>query len=809
MKAPGVSADSVPSPEAPLDQQPAQEVPANPSPSLEATMNQQPVAEAPSPDCSAIEDKVGASISPLNDLLVKRDLFGRFKDGVRFSLVDDQIDLGYHDLLACLLFGDKGVPVSTPVGTATTDGKCVPRSMKSPDVLVDWLFRSSGGTRLSGRCVRMSLVLLGNASTRSKLRMLLNRQSTQRMPISTSCCLIFDYSGSTMVQPGRTELPSTFVGFLPSGRFCCAHATEESEPVGPALANLQRVAAAAQKRLDNLLAPKDRRTSQVGPEYLLFLPLLLCYVDPSLPIVLFSSTRQRIVSQLFVEYANVITPFGKPFVAPYEDAPTPKSYIDELSSAIKAALLFHEARVVWVELAKRTKWLAGCPGASARYSFRELPSKSTKKPPLAYTVQMSDIEHLGREYREIMLRGRFADALMVPGNWLEGLDAEIGKFDAPSDELYNAIAKDCFDSFAKRSQAALIAWIQELCTDKAQGPVRSVLEVLKAPFGDKSPERKAINHFSNWLADPPPKDFVFSPEKVVGLDLNGMIPQNPAAVLATYLTSPKVTSALAGLTRPNWTKVVRADARYAEFAPLRGLRNIRAHYSVRPEDSGEVREVAIWCWLWLLAASASTRAASVLFEVGSGPFDELGIHIQPGKYPLAKTSQVDFKGYEACRGMLRQFCDFLSRGWLKLGDDRLKKALELLVTGPRTTVVSSALVTSTAPESTPPTAAPAMNSSAASFNSTAILLKTRSQSKKLAEPLKMVITPQPRTVSYVNDCNGSYQVDFTNTDDAGRFVDALRNSHWLFVLGAYFQLDEKATAEAGPRQVQTARQKSR
>jgi len=82
-------------------------------------------------------------------------------------------------------------------------------------------------------------------------------------------------------------------------------------------------------------------------EALTLLPLLLSQLDRTLPIILFSSSHQRAVSETLRNRRNIITSFAKPMISGYGEKIPMKRSIYNLAHAVNKALDLHEARIVW------------------------------------------------------------------------------------------------------------------------------------------------------------------------------------------------------------------------------------------------------------------------------------------------------------------------------------------------------------------------------------------------------------------------------------------------------------------------------
>ena len=93
-------------------------------------------------------------------------------------------------------------------------------------------------------------------------------------------------------------------------------------------------------------------SEKFSPEALTLLPLLLSHVDRTLPIVLFTSSHQRVVLEMLRDCPNVITSFAKPLISGYGEPVTPSRSISDLEDAIVEAINLHEARIAWKRISK-------------------------------------------------------------------------------------------------------------------------------------------------------------------------------------------------------------------------------------------------------------------------------------------------------------------------------------------------------------------------------------------------------------------------------------------------------------------------
>jgi hypothetical protein len=105
--------------------------------------------------------------------------------------------------------------------------------------------------------------------------------------------------------------------------------------------------------------PKDiRETHRDYDLVLTLLPRLIALLDPSLPIVLFSSTGRRAIAELLKPYGNIITTFEKPRLP----ASDPKQVLEDarirFQSAMAAALPMAAARRLCAELVSQNNGLS-------------------------------------------------------------------------------------------------------------------------------------------------------------------------------------------------------------------------------------------------------------------------------------------------------------------------------------------------------------------------------------------------------------------------------------------------------------------
>lgn len=85
-------------------------------------------------------------------------------------------------------------------------------------------------------------------------------------------------------------------------------------------------------------------------EAIALLPLLISFYDPSLPVVLFSSTQQKTILELVQHRPNIITEFSKPSAVTTDGAFGASSALADLEAALSRAVDLHELRLIWRRL---------------------------------------------------------------------------------------------------------------------------------------------------------------------------------------------------------------------------------------------------------------------------------------------------------------------------------------------------------------------------------------------------------------------------------------------------------------------------
>jgi hypothetical protein len=238
------------------------------------------------------------------------DVFNCFNN-IDFLLIDDQFSLGYNHIFACLLFGSRYSSVQA--GPQQQAWECEARVGE-----FKWHLRCEG----SAETILSVLKESGYIDHWDRPRLL-------KIP---GDILITD------LRLWTTELrQKAFLNELLD--LCDLLGTERIE---------DKSFKKAYKRAKAIA--RDEKDSVSEIESLALFPLLLSHYDPSLPIVLFSSTHQRSVMEMVAHRPNIITEFAKPILSGYGSEESPSGFIKNLRSSVIKSFRLHESRAIWEQL---------------------------------------------------------------------------------------------------------------------------------------------------------------------------------------------------------------------------------------------------------------------------------------------------------------------------------------------------------------------------------------------------------------------------------------------------------------------------
>ena len=279
------------------------------------------------------------------------------RKGVRFVLVDDQYELGYKSVLERILLGKSGKGTATLECTRTLE--CILKRIRC--------FAPEAGCSMPWDMPRYF------PKDRNGWDVLL---LDLRMWSDDAA---------------RREMLQQIVGAATDVK-----ATESSDPH-------LRAALKAAKRSVCAGAPESA-------EALALLPLLLSHIDPTLPIVIFSSTRQRVVAEMLQSRPNIITNFAKPLPSTYAD--TEMHSVEDLRRALNKALDLHEVRVAWRRLCE-------FPGAQNGGDLCFCGPEVLHPVSIAFAGDRGLSEELARMLRRLLFATNVHEMLDLPWEYLE------------------------------------------------------------------------------------------------------------------------------------------------------------------------------------------------------------------------------------------------------------------------------------------------------------------------------------------------------------------------------------------------------
>ncbi|MCU1267547.1 MAG: Cold-shock DNA-binding domain protein [Acidobacteria bacterium] len=252
----------------------------------------------------------------LQSLKSDSDIFDR-RSNVNVLLVDDQFRLGYQHILSAILFGKHYDPAK-----AVDDG-------------TSWRFELK--TKGALRCVATAEAIIEALALAAPVSDWLEPRLFQlSIPVDI---LVLDLRLWTDAKERRRFLARLI-------EVCKKLGASNRGNRGTPLADpaFKR----AFERAEAIANAQDVGTSEI--ESLVLLPLLLSYYDPSVPIILFSSTHQRSILQMISHRKNIFADFAKPILSGYGEERGAAESVEDLKRAIVGAVKLHEARGIWARL---------------------------------------------------------------------------------------------------------------------------------------------------------------------------------------------------------------------------------------------------------------------------------------------------------------------------------------------------------------------------------------------------------------------------------------------------------------------------
>lgn len=230
--------------------------------------------------------------------------FSERLQNIRFVLVDDHFDLGYDHILGYTIFGEKWDNATETGGDLTYCGSLTTHEN------IEWLLKHLE-------------TLFSNPI----------RDWQQPRYLDAECDVLF--LDLRLWEDKNRESRKTVIQKI----LCAANRLLGRTSPESVSREFKQAFDAAKNVCEN--------PDQFSPEALTLLPLLLSHIDRTLPIVLFTSSHQRVVSEMLQDHPNVITSFVKPLISGYGETISPTDSVSDFENAIKKAIELHQARIAW------------------------------------------------------------------------------------------------------------------------------------------------------------------------------------------------------------------------------------------------------------------------------------------------------------------------------------------------------------------------------------------------------------------------------------------------------------------------------
>lgn len=518
--------------------------------------------------------------------LTASDPFGRFQKKVRFLLVDDQFDLGYREIVRCLLFGN---PAQDESDTVRLD--CSP----TPDEPLAWLER---------QVQRKAPRLLGE-----------------------NCVLLLDLRLFASRPDGEVEEKRFYERLV--------RVYESSSRLrSPAL---DYAADAARRLIAGVRGPE-------GLAHLAFFPLLLSHADPSLPIVIFSSSHQRAILKSLHGRPNIVTEFVKPIVSGYDAGESGPAAIDDLIDAITEALRLHKIRVVWEALVHVAN---ARPVAANEARTLKLDARAVDE-----TVIL-----ISNEFQRLLSARRYSDALIVPDNILERLQRK-----AIVPEKLEGLDILVLSEAQRRSGLPWHRFLDVGLSDPVLS--RALIDVYPATLlALRDAQAPALNEALESISGHLSRMKTPAPGWL--LQFEGRDPRSAMFICQTF-------GSLEGLLDQAFSKAQEkalgelrglGDALGVScyYSVLAGMRNLRAHFRVGPTDDDRIENFAVWTWLWFLGG----LSGGVALQAGDTISPDQMVTAKQRKW--LRPSGTYVRGEKGCRQIATVAGHLIRLGVLKPG----------------------------------------------------------------------------------------------------------------------------------------------
>jgi hypothetical protein len=261
--------------------------------------------------------------------------------------------------------------------------------------------------------------------------------------------------------------------------------------------------------------------------------------------------------------------------------------------ALKQALRLHCIRIVWSAICR----FEGAIGK--KFVVVREPELESTAGTTTFSLDRRIVPHLTSEYQNLMLHGRFADALQVPDNLLEYVR---GKFSAPS--VLRNIDVIFLDSFRQKAGTWESALLEADGDIRSREPARQVLRESIERLSKE--ESRDVQTASRAFAEAASASYHNGTVNVA--TFHAQRRSKATTLVARYGSlSNMINAALDNaLVKANsqlgeLEKNLQPLSSFQFYAPIAAMRNARSHFKCRPlEHDNELRPFAIWIWIFFL-----------------------------------------------------------------------------------------------------------------------------------------------------------------------------------------------------------------
>jgi hypothetical protein len=273
---------------------------------------------------------------------------------------------------------------------------------------------------------------------------------------------------------------------------------------------------------------------------------------------------------------------------------------------------------------------------------------------------------------------------MGPSNWLEGVhDVRLeGLRDLMTlPGFLRATLNESYPDFGKPGCCETVfksLWtnpIHRNCAIKLFSNLKDQIKLSRN--GTNSPKARKKSALTSILKAAALSVSYEDPAQALGLGLTGLVPRSIPALLGRVFDHDRELQQIGfAQSESLFPDMIDDDVSSLTFNVISGLRHVRAHYEVRPEDSNKVREVALWCWLWLLAGAVPLSKPPLAIKghkVGLRAELSATAFLQRRR-PLLSAKLVG-TGLTSCFHILNVLRELLDDGWIEVTNSQLRDVL--------------------------------------------------------------------------------------------------------------------------------------